>query len=88
MIDHALNMMDSNKEDDISIADPDLDDAGVGGLRYCIKIVRDKEPNQQRKVVTCTRLDSRNRLHPLQENLPTTFLHYFKSLGKFDETLS
>ena len=45
MIDHALNQMDSDEEEDISIADPDLDDAGVGGSHYYIKIERDQAPN-------------------------------------------
>jgi NACalpha-BTF3-like transcription factor len=93
MMDHALTQMDSEEEEvvpgeeDGDIDNPSTEDPGVGGSCYHIVIERDAAPHQQRKIATCTRLDSRKRVHRIQNNLPITLLHYFKKLGKFDEVI-
>jgi hypothetical protein len=92
MIDHALTQMDSDEEgtpddedgnDDVS----SMDDEGVGGSCYNIVIERDAPPNQQRKRATCTRLDSRKRVHPIQNDIPITLLHHFKKIGRFGQVI-
>jgi hypothetical protein len=50
-------------------------------------IERNAPPNQQRKRATCTRLDSRKRVHPIQNDIPITLLHHFKKIGRFGQVI-
>ena len=84
MIDHALTQMDSDEEDSLDEDDPLDDDTAVGGACFHIFIERDPE-NPRRKVVSSKRLNSRKKAHNLQIDLPTTILHYFKTVGLLDE---
>jgi hypothetical protein len=92
MIDHALTQMDSEEEvtpgeEDRNDDDSSNADAGVGGSCYHIIIKRDAPPNQQKKIVTCTRLDSRNRVHRIQNDLPIALVNHFKKIGRFDQII-
>ena len=84
MIDHALTQMDSDEEDSLDEDNPLDDDTAVGGACFHIFIDRDPD-NPRRKVVSSKRLNSWKKTHNLQIDLPTTILHYFKTVGLLDE---
>jgi hypothetical protein len=92
MIDHALTQMDSDDEGTPGDEDGNnnlssMDDEGAGGSCCNIVIERNAPPNQQRKRATCTRLDSRKRVHPIQNDIPITLLHHFKKIGRFGQVI-
>jgi hypothetical protein len=85
MIDHALNQMNSDEEEE----EPDNDDtipdwsADVSGSRYNIHIRRNNEGENRGKAVDCIRVDSRNRVQSVQGILlPDTILKHFKTIGR------
>ena len=88
MIDHTLTQMDSSDEEkDSGDEDDDPTDfnSNIGGACFLIHILRD--PQKNRKIQTCTRVNSLKKPHAIQIAVPETILDYYKkySVGQVFE---